>query len=120
MSRTKEYMIAIFFFVLGFMVVHNMAKAEDLKCYPNAEFMKMIDDKALVTLYNGVKNDKMNEVMMSKDRHLFIVEYDKASDGNALQAKQYCVIGVLDDVTFNDKAIEYLNQLLEKVRGQKT
>jgi hypothetical protein len=120
MSRTKESLIAIFFFALGFMVVHNMAKAEDLKCYPNAEMMKMIDEKALVTLYNGEKNGKINEAMMSKDRHLYIVEYDKASDGNALKAKQYCVTGILNDVTFNDSAIEFLSNLLEKYKGQKT
>jgi hypothetical protein len=121
MSRTKECFIAIFFFVLGFLVVHNMAKADDvLKCYPNAEFMKMIDEKALVTLYNGEKNGKINEVMMTKDRHLYIVEYDKAADGNALQAKQYCVSGILNDVTFNDSAIEFLSKLLDKYKGQKT
>ena len=121
MSKTKECLIAIFFFVLGFMVVHNMAKADDvMKCYPNAEFMKLIDEKALVTLYNGEKNGKINEVMMTKDRHLYIVEYDKASDGNALQAKQYCVLGILNDVTFNDSAIEFLSKLLDKYKGQKT
>ncbi len=107
--------------IISSMLTGSALSAEsELKCYENKEFMKMIDDKALVTLYNGIKNDKMNEVMMSKDRHLFIIEYDKSSDGNAMAAKQYCVVGVLDDVTFNDKAIEYLGQLLEKVKGQKT
>lgn len=120
MTRTKEYFIAAFFFALGFVVVHNMAKAEDLKCYPNTEFMKLIDEKALVTLYNGEKNGKIDEVMMTKDRHLYVVEYDKASDGNALQAKQYCVVGILNDVTFNDSAIEFLSKLLDKYKGQKT
>lgn len=121
MSKIKEGLIAVFFFVLGFMAVHNMAKADDaIKCYPNAEFMKMIDEKALVTLYNGEKNGKIDEVMMTKDRHLYVVEYDKASDGNALQAKQYCVVGILNDVTFNDSAIEFLSKLLDKYKGQKT
>jgi hypothetical protein len=121
MSRTKECLIAIFFFVLGFMTVHNMAKADDvIKCYPNAEFMKVIDEKALVTLYNGVIGNKMHEVMMTKDRHMYIVEYDKVTDGNAMAAKQYCVTGILNDVTFNDSAIEFLSQLLDKYKGQKT
>lgn len=122
MSKTKELLIASFFFAAGFFAVHNFtAKAEDaLKCYPNAEFMKMIDDKALVTLYNGLHGNKMHEVMMTKDRHMYIVEYDKASDGNAMAAKQYCVTGILNDVTFNDSAIEFLSNLLEKYKGQKT
>lgn len=109
----KATLIAAMMFVAG------AAKAQDVKCYPNADFMKFIDDKALVTLYNGVKGDKMNEVMMSKDRHLWVVEYDKATDGNAMVAKQYCVLGVLDDVTFNDTAIEFLSKLLEKAKGRK-
>lgn len=121
MTRTKELFIVGFFLALGFMVTWNVAHSqEQIKCYANAEMMKMIDDKALVTLYNGEKNGKINEAMMSKDRHLYIVEYDKASDGNALKAKQYCVIGILNDVTFNDSAIEFLSNLLDKYKGQKT
>ena len=120
MSKTKELLIAGFFLVLGFLVTWNVAHSEELKCYPNAEFMKLIDEKALVTLYNGEKNGKINEVMMTKDRHMYVVEYDKAADGNALQAKQYCVIGVLNDITFNDAAIEFLSKLLDKYKGQKT
>ena len=122
MSKTKELIIAAFFMCCGMLVTYNwsMAAEADIKCYPNAEFMKMIDDKALVTLYNGVSAGKINEVMMTKDRHLYVVEYDKAADGNALQAKQYCVLGILNDVTFNDSAIEFLSNLLEKYKGQKT
>lgn len=122
MTKTKEYLIGTFFVVLGFMAAHNFAKAEEsvIKCYPNTEFMKLIDDKALVTLYNGLIGTKMHEVMMTKDRHMYIVEYDKASDGNAMAAKQYCVTGILSDVTFNDSAIEFLSNLLDKYKGQKT
>ena len=121
MSRTKELFIAGFFLALGFLITWNVAHSqEQLKCYPNAEMMKLIDEKALVTLYNGEKNGRINEAMMSKDRHLYLVEYDKASDGNALQAKQYCVVGILNDVTFNDTAIEFLSKLLDKYKGQKT
>lgn len=121
MSKTKEWLIAAFFGALVVLFGYNVAKADDvIKCYPNAEFMKLIDEKALVTLYNGEKNGKIDEVMMTKDRHLYVVEYDKASDGNALQAKQYCVVGILNDVTFNDSAIEFLSKLLDKYKGQKT
>lgn len=123
MSKAKELIIAVFFISLGALVSHNVIKAnaqEAMKCYPNAEFMKVIDEKALVTLYNGVIGNKMHEVMMTKDRHMYIVEYDKATDGNAMAAKQYCVTGILNDVTFNDSAIEFLSQLLEKYKGQKT
>ena len=45
-----------------------LAAESELKCYPNDVFMKLIDDKGLVTLYNGEKNGKINEVMMTKDR----------------------------------------------------
>ena len=122
MSKTKELIIAVFFVCCGIFVTYNWATASeaDIKCYANADFMKMIDDKALVTLYNGVSAGKINEVMMTKDRHLYVVQYDKAADGNALKANQYCVIGVLDDVTFNDSAIEFLSKLLDKYKGQKT
>lgn len=108
--------------VLGLSLSMALAgeKEADIKCYPNSEFMKMIDEKALVTLYNGMAGNKVHEVMMTKDRFLYIVEYDKASDGNALQAKQYCVTGILSDVTFNDSAIEFLSKLLDKYKGQKT
>ena len=72
MSRTKELFIAGFFLALGFLVTWNIAHSqEQLKCYPNAEFMKVIDEKALVTLYNGVIGNKMHEVMMTKDRHMY-------------------------------------------------
>lgn len=121
MTRTKELFIAGFFLALGFLVTWNVAHSqEQLKCYPNAEFMKMIDDKALVTLYNGISDGKINEVMMTKDRHLYVVQYNKSSDGNALTSKEYCVIGILNDVTFNDSAIEFLSKLLDKYKGQKT
>jgi len=105
---------------LGLSVAIAQEKTTDLKCYPNAEFMKLIDEKALVTLYNGLIGNRMHEVMMTKDRHMYLVEYDKATDGNAMAAKQYCVTGILSDVTFNDSAIEFLSQLLEKYKGQKT
>jgi hypothetical protein len=120
MSKTKELIIAVFFVLCGMFVTYNWAKAQEAKCYPNTEFMKFIDDKGLVTLYNGFKDNKVNEIMMSKDRHIYVVEYNKADDGNALKANQYCIIGVLSDVTFNDTALDYLYKILEKARGQKT
>ena len=76
MTKTKELLIMSFFVALGFLLSWNIVHAQEspLKCYPNAEFMKMIDDKALVTLYNGVSAGKINEVMMTKDRHLYVVQ----------------------------------------------
>lgn len=98
-----------------------LAAGPEKKCYENKEFMKLIDDNALVTLYNGVTpNNKINEIMLSKDRHIYGVEYDRATDGNALAAKNYCIYSIVDDVTFNDKSIEFLYNILEKARGQKT
>jgi hypothetical protein len=92
----------------------------DVKCYENKEFMKIIDDMDLVTVYNGRKSEtKVNDILMTKDRRLVTVEYDKASDGNALAAKQYCVTGILTDITFNDSVVEFLYNLLEKAKGQK-
>ncbi len=98
-----------------------LAAESELKCYENKDFMKMIDDKNLSTIYNGLKdNNRVSEIMMSKERYIYVVEYDKATDGNAFAAKQYCVTTILKNVTFNESAVEYLYQLLEKVRGQKT
>lgn len=111
-------------YIMSFVIVASMltgsalAAESELKCYENKEFMKLIDDKNLVTLYNGVKGDKINEVMMSKSRYMYVVEYDKSPNGNALGASQYCIIGVLNDVTFNESAVEYLSKLLEKYKGQ--
>ena len=56
---------------------------------------------------------------MSKDRKLYTIIYDRATDGNALKATDYCVTAVIDDVKFNDTALEYLYKILEKARGQK-
>lgn len=121
MSKTKEILVTALFVGLFFLYCWNAVKAQEaIKCYPNAEFMKLIDDKGLVTLYNGEKSNKINEVMLTKDRHMYVIEYDKAADGNAMAAKQYCVIGILNDVTFNDSAIEFLSKLLDKYKGQKT
>lgn len=93
----------------------------ELKCYDNKEFMKIIDDLDLVTVYNGhIGENKISEILMTKDRRLATVEYEKASDGNAYAAKQYCINGILKDVTFNDSVIEFLFNVLEKMRGQKT
>ena len=120
MNKYFYILLIITGIVIGGLAVEAQETKPELKCYPNAEFMKIIDDKALVTLYNALHGNKMHEVMMTKDRHMYIVEYDKASDGNAMAAKQYCVTGILNDVTFNDSAIEFLSNLLEKYKGQKT
>ena len=93
----------------------------ELKCYENKDFLRIVDELDLVTVYNGLKApSKITEIMMTKDRRLVTVEYDKADDGNAFKAKQYCVVGILDSVTFNDSVVEFLYNMLEKMRGQKT
>jgi hypothetical protein len=93
----------------------------ELKCYENKEFMKIIDDMDLVTIYNGFKTpEKINDILMTKDRRIITVEYDKVADGNSLAATQYCITGILNKVTFNDSTVEFLYNVLEKVRGQKT
>lgn len=112
----------IMFGVVVASMISGSALAADLdvKCYENKEFRKIIDDMDLVTVYNGSKSDtKMNDILMTKDRRLVTVEYDKASDGNALAAKQYCVTGILTGITFNDSVVEFLYNLLEKSKGQK-
>lgn len=123
MTRTKELIILGFFVALGLLFTFNVIKAnaqEQPKCYANADFMKLVDENSLSTLYNGIKGDKVQEVMMSKNRHIYIIEYQRPSDNNALKAESYCVVGILDDVTFNEEAIEHLWNLLEKLKGQKT
>ena len=124
MTRTKELIIFSFFFALGLLFTFNVIKAnaqEQVKCYGNAEFMKVIEEKSLSTIYNGLKSDKeVQEVMLSANRDIYIIEYQKSPDNNALNAKSYCIVGVLNNVTFNEDAIEFLYKLLEKMRGQKT
>lgn len=90
----------------------------EAKCYPNDVFVKMVEESKVITLFNAVKGDKMVEVMMGMKRDIYFVEYDKASDGNAFAAKQYCVT-VGGEANFNENAVEFLNKALEKVKGQK-
>ena len=92
----------------------------ELKCYENKEFMKIISDLDLVTVYNGHKSDtKMNDILMTKDLRIVNVEYDTMPDGNALAAKQYCVTSILSGVHFNDSVVEFLYEALQKAKGQK-
>ncbi len=112
----------VMFSVIVASMLSGSALAADLelKCYENKEFMKIIDDMDLVTVYNGHKSDtKMNDILMTKDRRLATVEYDKMADGNALGAKQYCITNILTGITFNDSVVEFLYNLLEKSKGQK-
>lgn len=111
----------MFKYVIPFLVFSTSAFAEiEAKCYSNDEFMKAIDDSKLVTLFNSSKGTKTLEVMMGRERNVYTVEYDTNSDGNALSAKQYCVTNILKDASFNDTAIEFLYNAMEKVKGQKT
>lgn len=114
----KNIMIAV---AISSMLSGSALAADlELKCYENKDFMKIIADMDLVTVYNGSKTDtKTNDILMTKDRRLVTVEYDKASDGNALVAKQYCVTGILTGIRFNDSVVEFLYNMLEKMRGQK-
>lgn len=105
--------------VLATLLMSTSAYAE--KCFSNKEFMEYIDKEKLATVFNGeVAGNKINEYMMTKDRQMVIVEYEKSLDGNALNLEKYCIIGQVNTVTFNDKAIEYLYAILDKVKGQKT
>lgn len=99
-----------------------LAAEPELKCYPNTEFNKILDEKGFVTLFNGIKQNskKITEVLMSKDRYIYTAEYDLPANGTASNATQYCLVSVIRDITFNDKALEYLYNLLEKYKGQKT
>lgn len=112
----------IMFSVIIASMLSGSALAADLelKCYENKEFMKIVDDMDLVTVYNGRKTEtKMNDILMTKDRRLVTVEFDKSADGNVLNASQYCVTGILTGITFNDSVVEFLYNLLEKAKGQK-
>lgn len=128
MSKTKELMIVIFFVALSFLYGYNVLHAEESKvapieqkCYKNEEFMKLIDEQRLVTLFNASNKDsKVIEVMISRSRQTYIVQYDKSADGNALVAQQYCVVLSATETNFNESAVEFLYNLLEKSKGQKT
>ena len=90
-------------------------------CYNNKDFMKYIDDNHLVSLYSSITtNGKRQEILISNDRKSITVEYDNPKSGSATTAEKYCVTNIVNDVTFNDSAIEFLSKLLDKVRGQKT
>ena len=108
--------------IIGTIIGGLAAEAEEkpeFKCYANKEFMKYIDDNHLVTVYGGeTTTGKTQELMISNDRKAYTVEYVKPKEG-ATAADKYCITGIVNDVTFNDAAIEFLSKLLDKVRGQK-
>ena len=96
----------------------NAAEVE-LKCYPNKEFMTLIDEHDLLTLYQGKLPNKMTqEIMISKDRFIYTIEYNRPDNTSATSIDKYCVTTKLDGVTFNDVAIELLNKVLERVKGK--
>lgn len=125
MSKTKELLIVAFFVSLG--ILYNVLHAEETnaapieqKCYKNEEFMKNIDEKKMITVFNGSNGNKTVEVLFGTDRYMYIVQYDTNKDGNAMVAKEYCVTNILKDVNFNENAVEILHDALEKLKGQKT
>lgn len=128
MSKTKELSIFVFFLALGFLFAYKVAHAEEtrvapieLKCYKNEEFMKIISSEKLFTIFNGEKTPTRTlEVLTSKNRSIYFVEYDTSNDGNAFQSKEYCVTQKITNPTFNDTFIDFLHDVLEKSKGQKT
>lgn len=105
--------------ILGLSIAIAQEAKPEFKCYSNKDFMKYIDDNHLVTVYGGeTTTEKTQELMISNDRKAYTVEYVRPKEG-ATAADKYCVVSVTHDVTFNDSAIEFLYNLLEKVRGKK-
>lgn len=105
--------------ILGLSIAIAQETKPEFKCYSNKDFMKYIDDNHLVTVFAGeTTTGKTQEHMISNDRHGYSIEYVKPKEG-ATSSDQYCVTGITHDVTFNDSAIEFLYNLLEKVRGKK-
>lgn len=128
MSKTKELMIVAFFVALGLLFGYNVVHAEEtkvapieVKCYKNEDFMKIISSEKLFTIFNGDKTPTRTiEVMVSKNRNIYFIEYDTSKDGSAFQSKEYCVTQKVENVSFNDTFIEFLHDVLEKSKGQKT
>jgi hypothetical protein len=128
MSRFKELSILAFFFVLGFLFTYKVAHAEEtntapieLKCYKNDEFMTLIASEKLFSVFNGEKTPTRTiEVLSSKNRSIYFVEYDTSKSGSAFQSKEYCVTQKINNPLFNDKFIDFLHEVLEKSKGQKT
>lgn len=128
MSKTKELMIVAFFVALSLLFGYNVVHAEEVKavpievkCYKNEDFMKIISSEKLFTIFNGEKTPTRTiEVMTSKNRNIYFIEYDSSKDGNAFQSKEYCVTQKVENVSFNDTFIEFLHDVLEKSKGQKT
>lgn len=117
-------LINIVAIVIGYFLGNAIASAADkpeAKCYNNKEFMTIIDNKDLVTLFSSkTTTEKTQEVLINKNRESYIVEYDKPANGSATSSDKYCVINFTHDLSFNDSAIEFLYKILEKVKGQKT
>ena len=116
-------MFYVYGILVGIVFGLSIAIAEEAKpeykCYNNKDFMQYINDNHLVIVYAGeTTTGKTQELMVSNDRHAYTVEYVKPKEG-ATASDKYCVLGVVRDVTFNDSAIEFLYNLLEKVRGKK-
>lgn len=128
MSKAKERSILVFFLVLGFLFAYKVAHAEEteptpieLKCYKNEEFMKLIASEKLFSIFNGEKTPtRTMEVLSSKNRSIYFVEYDSSKSGSAFQSKEYCVTQKINNPLFNDKFIDFLHDVLEKSKGQKT
>jgi hypothetical protein len=128
MTKTKELSILVFFLILGFLFLNKVLHAEEtkvapieLKCYKKEEFMKIINSENMFTIFNGEKTPSRTiEFMTAKDHNIYVVEYDSSKDGSAFQSKEYCVAQKITNPTFNDKFIEFLHEVLEKSKGQKT
>jgi hypothetical protein len=68
----KNIMIAV---AISSMLSGSALAADlELKCYENKEFMKLVDEMDLVTIYNGFKTpEKVNDILLAKDRRIVTV-----------------------------------------------
>ena len=94
--------------------------AFEVKCYNNKEFASLSEKEPVISLFNSRNGNQIKEIMVSLEGKAYMIEYQRSTNEDATKVAQYCVTGIMENVSLNDKAFELLNNLLEKTKGQKT
>lgn len=94
----------------------------EFKCYTNDELKAILEKVPAITLYSAHgKDGKKEDFLLDVEKKaIYTVKYEEPKDGNALDAKQYCVTDINVGVSVNENAIEFFSKFLERMKGQKT
>lgn len=97
----------------------TVANPLEVKCYNNTEFYKILKKEPLITLYNSTDAiGKSKELLIGLDKKGYLIEYQVPKETPADKADKYCVTGIVENITLNDKAIEFFYKVFEKLKGQ--